>query len=212
MSDHVSSLDLDEAAAGMAEARAQAHLAACAECRGKLDAVAVSRQAVIAAPALRQTRGRLPKVRSLRPWLWTGAAAGAAALLLVLLPLRAPRGTLAKGGAGLSLRTLAGAEATAPRIGEEVALRLSAGPHHHVLAVAIDEAGRAAPLWPAGEAGRTSGAVRPGAHLSAPMLVTAGAVRVVAAFSDESITLEEVAARRPRGDVEYLELSLRPRP
>jgi hypothetical protein len=122
------------------------------------------------------------------------------------------RGTLAKGGAALSLQTLSGVEVQAPRIGEQVALRLSAGPHRYVLAIAIDDAGRVEPLWPSGEAGRRSGAVEPSAHVSAPMLVTAGAVRVVAAFSDGPVTIGEAAARTARRDVEYREVSVRPRP
>ena len=211
MSEHLSALDLHEAAAGLAPPAASTHLEGCAECRAKLGELSAARAAVIADPAFRHTRARIPTPKANLRWWLASAGVTVAAVALLVLPAKLLPGTRAKGAAALSLRTGTGAEVTAPRVGDRVVLRLSAGPHRQALAVAIDGHGAAEQLWPIGTGGK-SGAVAPGEHVSLGQVVTPGAARVVAAFSDEPVTLAELIAHIKRADIEYRELELRPLP
>jgi hypothetical protein len=207
MTNHASALELDEAAAGLGSAEVRAHVEGCPDCKSRLAQAAASREEVMRDPRFRQTFAKLPAARAPRRWIWLLAPAAAAVLLIVLRPSPALR---AKGSASIELRSASGHDPSAPHVGDSLELRLASGGHRYAVALAIDQAGKATVLWPSG--GERSGALSPGEHASVLLRVTPGAVRIIAAFSDQPLTLDDVIARRPGEGVEFQEKEVRPVP
>lgn len=211
MTEHASALALDEVAAGLSTGEALAHVQACPSCRARLAEVASGREAVLADPQLRKTFARLPEAPGRRRWAWLLAAPAVAALLFVAV--RPEPGLRAKGSAGIDLVAEPGHDAAAPRVGDRMELRLSSGNHRYVLVAAVDESGHATPLLHAGPVTEArSAALAPGSRVAVPLLVTAGAVRLVAALSDQPLSLEDLRVRRAGPGVEFHEREVRPRP
>ena len=209
MTDHASALDLDEAAAGLAGAAVHAHVEGCTACRTRLLQLQTAASEVRADARFRQTLARLP-ARAAPRRLWLGAAAAALAAAGVLVAVRPGAGMRSKGGASLALIDAAGNRAADPKVGAVVELRISGGSHRFALAAAVEENGRAVPLWPT--AGGKSGALGAGGRASVRLQVTPGPVRVVAAFSDAPLLLSDPDWQKPRPGVELRELVVQPAP
>jgi hypothetical protein len=218
---HLSAFLLDELAAAASGAQAQtppearAHLGACAQCRGRLDALSNERAQALRDPRFERTFARLPKKQRQAPrflWPLLAGAGAAAALFLVFQPgdrgLRA--GLRTKGAASMSLFTRSGAPVSAPRVGEQVELRVLGAGHRFALLAARDESGHVSVLWPAGAG--VSGALPSGALLTLPLAATPGRVRVVALFSDQPLSLGDLLAQTAPAASERRELLVEPLP
>jgi hypothetical protein len=210
MIDHPSVLELDEVVAGLSNGRAAAHLEACLSCQARLDELAAKRKTVMDSPGFQQAFAKLPAARpAFRPrrLFWAGAAVlAAAALFLVARPAHELR---AKGSASIEILNSAGRESLAPRVGEQVELRLGAGQYTYALAVGIDQAGATTRLWPSDE---MHSALSPGTHASVQLRVTPGPVRIVGVFSNRPLSINDAIERQARPDVEYVEREIRPVP
>jgi hypothetical protein len=211
MTEHLSALDLDEIAAGLAPDATRAHANGCNDCRTRLTRISADRRAAMNDPRFALGRARLHATSARhRQWGWGigGAVAAAASIAFVLwLPHRAQ--LRAKGGGPtLALVSVDGQPATAPRVDDVVELRANPGSRTHGLILAISKAPPSTTvLWPAGAS--RSGSMTAGKYTSIRVRVTPGAVRIVGAFSDRPIGIAEV---EPSSGVDIRELEVEPVP
>lgn len=209
MSPHLSQLVLDEAVAGLPlEAHAQAHLDGCQACQS----------------AVRELQGlgerilRTPKAKAMhaQPWgapvnrpsttRWARHLALAASLTLLataaVLRFGAPsEETRIKGAPTVEVQEL-GQTITAAKVGATVTLAVGGAGHGYAAVFALDDTGALTQLWPEG---LTLAPVTAGAQVTLPprFEVTAGGLRVVAAFADTPLSTEPLqqAIKRARPGV-----------
>ncbi len=166
MTTHLSSLVLDELAAGVpASEAARAHVGSCGSCQGKLEALRAERVAFVgSAPAVEQlarlqqrrddvARAQAPAPSWLR-WLWAPVAVGAVAALALFVtpPARvdpaAPTERV-KGAATFELRAQrTGASVDHARVGDSVSLWFGAGRTASLAVLGVDESGHVDVVWP----------------------------------------------------------------
>ncbi|MCC6335816.1 MAG: hypothetical protein IT380_17705 [Myxococcales bacterium] len=201
MSEHLSALVLDEAAAGLAvPAEASAHLSSCEACRARLGELQASRAAVAGSPAAARTLDKLlakaeaPTAKRGLRLVHVAAVAlplAAALALLVFNPIR-PGGddTRLKGAATVELLDAQGRAVTKAKPGETLTLAVGGAGYSHAVVVAIDAQG-VTTLWP--KTGGELGRIEPGARVRLDTLtVTPGDVRVVALFASKPLLLGKV--------------------
>ncbi len=198
MADHLSALALDEVSAGLTPAAgAQEHLKECAECVARLEALRVSRAAVLSSPearrrleALRSTAAASPAPASIgRRWRLATAVAAPLAAAGLVLALWQPGDERLKGVASLELLSSGGAPVKEARVGQHVTLAVGGAGYRRAAVLAVDGAGRVSRVWPA--AGTTTAPIARGARvpLEPGFEVTPGSVTLYAFFSDEPIDL-----------------------
>ncbi len=204
MAEHLSALVLDELAAGLPVAPADArHAKECAPCAQRLDALHTERAQIAASPRFEEAftaavaRGKVVPLR--RRALAVAApllALAAAAAVFVLRPPARPLsdGDRLKGGPSVELLSQAGAPVTSARVGDTLTLAVGSAGFAHALVLAVDARGELTVLWPAG---LESEPLPPGARvrLGAGFQVTPGDVEVLALFSDEPISRVGAYAR-----------------
>lgn len=186
MSSHLSSLVIDELAAGLENRDAAAHLAACAECQQRLATVKQNHEAISALPAFQQ---RLEAVKleagapGRRPWL---------RVVSIALPLTAalalfvfwPRGddVLLKGVPTVELLSN-DVPVVVAKPGDRVTLAVGGAGATHAVVFGIDASGDVTKLWPAGG---DAAAIAPGARvpLDVSFEVTPGDLLLLGFFSN----------------------------
>jgi len=147
-----------------ATSEVDAHVKACAECRGRLASLAEEQARFVAQVPFERfaagvERAQARAGRPARP-TWVAAVTGmaAAALVAVVVQPVLSHSNRIKGGAGMVLR-IAGpaggpqrlASPDAPEAlasGERVRIGYQPGGHRYVAAVSVDEAGQVTPLYP----------------------------------------------------------------
>lgn len=222
MSDHLSALSLDEAAAGLAlSTETQAHLGGCEACRAKLEAARAQAAQVAARPGAQRTLDAVlskvdgPPAKKPAPrWLTLAAVAlplAAGLLLLVFNPVKSDDSRL-KGGPTLELVDAQGRSVTKAKPGEQLELNVGGAGYGYVVVMAVDAQGINT-LWPAGSS--TMGVVEPGARFRLQsFVVTPGDVRLIALFSKKqrflgglttplvNAVVKRAQARQPTMEVE----------
>ena len=210
MTDHASTLELDEVAAGLAHAVVRAHVENCTDCRVHLARISASRTQTMDDPRFARTLANLPATRERRWQRWVvPAAAAMAAGVLLLVDRPMDRGMRAKGGASLALVSNDGHSSNSPRVGDVLEMRFNSGSHRFALVMAVEQYSTTV-LWPPQAVG--SGPLAPGTYASVQMRVTPGQVRVLAAFSDEPLKAADVKKPVSHPGVEFRELEVKPRP
>lgn len=199
MAEHTSDLVLDELAAGLAAAPAQAdHVRGCVRCSSRLETLSTERRASLASPGYARTLAALRALPERPPFWrrWTFVlplAASLAAGAFLLVPRPTDR---IKGRPSLELlREGVGAKVTGPvRPGERLALAVGAAGAKELLVMAVGDDGSIAELWPAG--GDGSGAAPSGAAtvLSPAFVVTPGSATLYAFFSERPLSEKRVEA------------------
>ena len=224
---HATTLELDEAAAGLAADGVREHLESCATCRAGLDRVAIERLNAMADPRFPSILAKLPAARTPRRWLWVALpAAAACAALAVFWPAKgwrsgafpfsghASAGLRVKGSASLQLVSSGGLTVTNPRVGDAVELRIAQGARHFVLVITSDGS---TVIWPSpsidtgARGSAVSGALAPAQHLAIALRVTPGPSHLIALFSDRPLGLEDALRQLPP-DLEVRRLDVVPRP
>ena len=214
MIEHASALELDELVTNLAAAPVRTHVESCDSCLARLADLKRECGAVMENTGLQETLARLPTQRSSRStarpgwFVWTAALGTFAAAALLITVMRPAPELRAKGTASLELLTETGATSSTPHVGDQVELKLAAGQYRYVFAIAIGEDGKTDSLWPLNT--QVSGVLPPGGHASVPLRVTPGTVRVVAAFSNQPLSIRDVATRRASPGVEFIEREIRP--
>ncbi|MHB8872593.1 MAG: hypothetical protein ACYC8T_02800 [Myxococcaceae bacterium] len=222
MADHLSALQLDEAAAGIPSAADQAHLRDCSGCAAQVRQLEASRSALLATAesgrrleALRQAAARAQgSGQALGPgrarrWARLGSAVAlplAAAVLLFVV--WQPDGDRLKGAVSLELLSDSGAPVQQTRVGQHVTLAVGGAGYLRAAVLAVDEGGRVSRVWPA--AGTQTAPIGAGAQvrLEPGFEVTPGSVTLYAFFSDDPVELgvlvrgaeANVARGRRRGE------------
>jgi hypothetical protein len=185
VTDHLSALALDEAAAALPLTEPDAaHLTACPDCQARLVALKQTNDALLASPAAQRTLAALaPPRRAPRLVLLAGSLALAAGLSLWLTTsLARPEPTGLKGALELVLLTPEGVAVTHAAPGESLDLGLGGAGHTHATVFAVDAAGGLSTLF--------TGALRGGAREKLTRLrVTPGDVLVLAFFADDAAAL-----------------------
>jgi hypothetical protein len=209
MSEHVSDLALDRHLAG--ETPAPEHLAGCAECTTRLEALRAERAGFAALPEIPFLAARTEAAAKRSRWLGVGAAGAAlaAAVLLALLPRGEEVRT--KGGDDLQIvvRRHDGAVehlASGDRVAPGEAIRFVVDPvgERHVSIIGIDSAGVVTSYAEATVGAREA---LPG---SIVLDETLGPERVVALFCNEPLDAEAAIAAGRRalaaagGDVRHV--------
>ena len=175
MSEHLSSLQLDEVAAGLGPA--PAHLVGCVECSERVAALKKERAAFLARPEARQQLERLAPAPPRRSFLRVLAIAVplAAGLTLLLAWPRAPVEDRIKGAPTIALLDEAGNAVTHAAPGTKLMLAVGAAGFSSVTVTAVDATGKKDTLF--------SGPVAAGARVPLMQLeVTPGDVTVTAVF------------------------------
>lgn len=179
MSEHLSALQLDELAAGLAPA--PEHLAGCPGCSARLEALRQERAAFLARPEARQQLERLAPPPQRRPFL-RGLAlvvSLAAGLALFLAWPRAPVEDRLKGAPTVALLDETGNAVTHAAPGTKLTLAVGTGGFPRVRVFALDAQGKKEPLY--------SGPVAAGARVPLLQLeVTPGDVTVTAEFESDT--------------------------
>ncbi len=198
MGEHATALQLDTLAAGLPlDAAVPAHIAGCAACQAKLDAVKAERAAVERSPQFEATLKKLqppaepaPRRRPL------GLALAIAAVLLLLVVggrFLFPRddGTILKGGPTVELLK-DGAPVTQAKVGDRLTLAVGAAGASTVAVYARDRKGRVDVLI-------RPQPVEPGTRVPVGNVleVTAGSIDVFACFGP---TRQDVAAMKTQLD------------
>jgi hypothetical protein len=208
MSEHLSSLVLDELATGLEVSVARReHANQCRDCRARLDRIVAAREQASSAPPFAQVLERLrraprpaPSRRSLR-WALLFAPVLAAAAALVLLVNRAPlrQPDRIKGPASLRVVGADGQSPAAFRAGDRVRLSVGGAGLPYAAVMAIDERGAISALWPPNAA--ASGEIAPGAEvLLAPGFeVTSGSIALHAFFSERPLRFADAREALERG-------------
>lgn len=198
MSEHLSPLELDEAAAGLAPP--PAHLSACADCATRLEELKAERASLLASPdAARRLDAVLAKQPELsaRPklkLLHVAAIAlplAAGIALLVFAPVWNAHDDRLKGAVTVELVDASGTAVTSAPAGQSVSLAVGGAGLPYVAVFAVDAQGEVAPLWPA--KGEMMAALAPGARVTLSSFeVTPGDVTVHALFAKEARSMNEL--------------------
>lgn len=177
MSQHLSALQLDELAAGLAEV--PAHLASCPECTGRLEALRKEQSAFLSRPeAKRQLEQLAPAPRRTFLRVLAIAVPLAAGLALFLAWPSAPVEDRLKGAPTVLLLDEGGNSVTHAPPGSKLTLAVGSAGRRTVEVFAVDEGGKRELLY--------SGEVAAGARVPLTQLeVTPGDVTVTAVFDHE---------------------------
>lgn len=196
MSDHVSQLVLDEAAAGLpVDPEAQVHLDTCDTCHAALEAAKATRERITAMPGAQRTLNALlakteapapaPKKPAPR-WLTIAAVAlplAAGLALFVFAPVTPSTDTRLKGAPTVELLDAQGRAVTRAKVGDTLKLAVGGAGLGYAVVLAVDGQG-VTTLWP--KDGGELGGVAPGARVTLDAFtVTPGNVRLIALFSKE---------------------------
>lgn len=185
MSTHLSSLELDEASAGLPlDAARSEHLSTCAECEQKLSSLRQANAALLASPRAQSTLRTLQPKPAPRRWVAMvvagGLAAAAAAVFLVTPRTSIEDGRL-KGAATVQLLDASGNPVSRAQPGDSVTLAVGGAGHTRVVVEAREAGQPWTPLWPSGGA---SGELQPGAQVRlSTFTVTPGSMELRATFS-----------------------------
>lgn len=200
MSEHLSALALDEAAASLPlGADAQAHVQACAQCRARIEALKADNARVLASPHGVAVRNELvgrhaaKAARPSRRWILPALSALAAAVVLFVF---VPRPSVPsdqdrlKGSPAIAvLRD--GTTITSARVGERVGLQLSPAGLSHAAVFAVDD-GEVVRLWPRASESMARLKREGIVTLDDAFEVTAGSVTLHAAFAAKGLPLAEL--------------------
>lgn len=195
MTEHLSSLQLDELAAGLAPE--PPHLADCAECRARLDALRAARAAFAQHPDAARVLWRLTDApapiplprRRLMPLVAAGALALAAGLVLILQQPFDDETPRLKGAPTVELLDETGAPVTRAKVGQSLTLAVGGAGAQYAAVFAEEPGGARTLLWP--QAGATLAPLEPGARVRLRQLeVTPGAVTVRARFGETPAALD----------------------
>jgi len=185
--------------AGERDADLQAHAATCAHCSGRLQGMAIDREAFLreANPAIASAKILEKLATRDRRWVRILAPLLACFALAVFFIPPSPDQNRTKGGAGLTVfvRGDGGPTAVAPgmplRAGDQIQLRYAAGGHRYAYIASIDGRGAITPLH--------AGTVEPsGEHIldgSTILDDALGPERIFAFYADEPLTAAEVEDR-----------------
>lgn len=176
MTEHLSSLQLDEIAAGLVTA--PEHVSSCTQCAESLAVLRVSSSSFLARPeAQRQMKALLTR-RSLVP-VFAVAASFAAAVVLFLAWPQPTTGDRLKGSPTVMLLDESGQPVTHAPPGSKLTLAVGTAGFSRVRVFATDDAGKKDELY--------RGAVSPGARVPLMQLeVSPGDVTVTAEFESET--------------------------
>ena len=174
MTDHLSALVLDEVAAGLVPA--PEHLASCAECRSRLDALRAQNAAFLALPRAQAQRQSLLTARTTRaPLVAVALALAAAVALFFVVPRTAD--TRIKGAPEVVLLDAQGQAVSHAMVGATLTLAVGGAGFSQVTVTARGTDGASAVLY--------EGPLRAGARVPLTTLeVTPGDVEVTAQFTD----------------------------
>lgn len=171
MSEHLSSLVLDEIAAGLAPT--PEHVASCEQCAAALTNLRAQNAAFLARPEAKAQQARL--VPSRRSMLWAVPALAAGVALFVFWPNESTNRI--KGAPTVVLLDTAGNEVTRANSGQRLTLAVGGAGAASVTISAVDVNGKREQLF--------AGAIAPGARVPVMELeVTPGDVTVIADFDD----------------------------
>ena len=180
MSEHLSALQLDEIAAGLAPA--PEHLAGCAECGQRLEALRKERAAFLARPEAKRQLERLapaPERRSFLRVLAIVVPLAAGLALFFAWPRTPPVEDRIKGAPTVVLLDGSGTAVTHAAPGTKLTLAVGTGGFPRVRVFSLDAQGKKEPLY--------SGPVAAGARVPLMQLeVTPGDVTVTAEFEGDS--------------------------
>lgn len=197
MSDHVSPLVLDEAAAGLPlDPEAQVHLDTCDTCHAALEAATAARAKVAAMPGAQRTLDALlakteapasaPPKKAAPRWLTIAAVAlplAAGLALFVFSPVTPSSETRLKGAPTVELLDAQGRTVTRAKVGDTLTLAVGGAGLGYAVVLAVDGQG-VTTLWP--KEGGELGGIAPGARVTLDAFtVTPGNVRLIALFSKE---------------------------
>jgi hypothetical protein len=192
MADHLSALTLDTLAAGLAvDLASSSHLAACADCRAKLDALKSERSALMQEPRFSALRDTLQPTAPVKKGLprWAPFALAIAAALLVVAGTRflpTSDGTILKGQQTIELLKDGTTPVTQAHVGEKLSIAVGGAGERAVAAFTLDDRGEVVVLLP-------STPIAPGARVPVgnPFEVTPGeAVSIYACFGDHPLKVE----------------------
>ena len=189
MADHLSSLQLDEAVAGLTtDPAVSAHLAQCAECASRVEQLAGSGAALLKKPEPARQLNALLAHRPKRRWPLVAAAAlvPLAATLLVFVSWK-PDGDRLKGATSLEVLSDSGVRIEEARVGQHVTLAVGGGGYRYAAIIAVPPSGKMTRVWP--PTGAFTGPIGPGARvrLEPGFEVTPGSVTLYAFFTDEPV-------------------------
>lgn len=224
MSEHLSVLELEEAAAGLPPAE---HLGGCADCQKRVDELKGASQALMSSPQFAarlaevqaqaaekpiaridpetgeltvSKRGAQGEAAPAAPFPWwkvlVPAFSLAASLALVLFwPRAAEEDTRLKGAVMIRVVGADGRTVEKARPGQLVELAVAAGGRAQGLVLAVDARGELGVLWP--PEATLSGRLPPGAgaHLQPGFEVTPGSLKLFALFSDGPFDVSAARAR-----------------
>ncbi len=179
MSDHLSSLELDEVASGLSAG--PPHLASCAECRARVSAVKQQNAALLARPEAKRQREALlpaaPRRSTLRLVAVLVPLAAALALFFVWPRPATPTGDRIKGAPSVVLLDDHGNAVTHARPGQQLTLAVGAPGFKRVAIFTTGTDGGREPLW--------AGSIEDGPRVQLMQLeVTPGDVEVTAEFDE----------------------------
>ena len=154
MAEHLSPLALDTLAAGLTvEPAASSHLAGCAECRVRLEALKAERAALLQAPRFKALLTQLePKAAAPRTLpRWAPVLIALAAALLVVVGTRfLPRddGTTLKGQQTVELLKDGQTPVTQAHVGDKLTIAVGGAGQRAVAAFTVDDRGEVLELLP----------------------------------------------------------------
>lgn len=217
MAEHLSTLALDELAAGLPHTHdARAHVMACTECAKRLDQLVAARgelarshryertfEALLSAASAPQSARVSARPRwSLRKLVFAPALAAAMGLVLFVWGRSSDTGTgdtRLKGGASVRvLRSPDGLAISSAHPGERVVLSVTPADLAFGIIMAVDRSGEVNQVWPIGSA--RSGRLPAGAavRLDPGFEVTPGSLVLHAFFSADPLRADDVRAHLER--------------
>jgi hypothetical protein len=195
MAQHLSALELDELAAGLAPP--PPHLEGCASCRARVEELRAGDRALLARPEAQRRLAALtagvvgaeaPSPRRWRRLALLAASLAAGLALFLVWPGPPDDGVRLKGAPAVLLLDAADQSVTRASPGETLTLAVGTGGYTHGAVFALDADGRAERLWP--REGDTYGPLPAGARVRLRELrVTPGDVTVRAVFANEARAL-----------------------
>ncbi len=191
---HLSPLELDEIAAGLAPP--PTHLEACAACRARLDELTLASTELLGRPEAKRQLALLgaaprsaPAKTSRRRLVLLAAPLAAGVALFLAWPRDAGDARL-KGAPAVMLLDEADRSVTEARPGQRLTVAVGSGGYSHGAVLAIDDDGKVETLWP--RDGRVYEALAPGARSRLiELVVTPGDVTVKAVFANEARPVSE---------------------